>query len=60
MTVHLLWHGMPLCRFNPGLAGNWPAGHKWVGLNDKENRDAVDCLACASEAFKRENKEIGS
>jgi hypothetical protein len=45
LIVHLLWYGLPLCRFNTGLPSNWPEGHRWVGLND-DDKTPVNCPEC--------------
>jgi hypothetical protein len=34
IKVHLLHYGVTLCGFGKGkLPGDWPPGHKWLGLN---------------------------
>jgi hypothetical protein len=42
-TVHILYHGKPLCDFHPGVPGNWPEGHKWVSVDDPKE---VNCMTC--------------
>ena len=48
-AVHVLHHGLPLCRFTPLAPSEWPKGHKWVGLD--ERTDAT-CPRCAAVALK--------
>lgn len=42
--VHALQYGFALCRFGDTVPGNWPDGHRWVGLDEMENVTCPDCL----------------
>jgi len=42
MTIHILRHGLPLCRFNVGLPANWPEGHYWV--DKPADANCKDCI----------------
>lgn len=44
-TVHILKHGQSHCRM-PGVPGEWPAGHIWLGFQDQDIRAAVTCPEC--------------
>ena len=41
--VHILKHGLALCRFSPQVPGQWPEGHQWVSELDE---DKATCSLC--------------
>lgn len=41
--VHILIAGFPICGFSDKVPAEWPAGHKWVGVED---RDQATCPSC--------------
>lgn len=45
MTIHILQHGIPLCRFTFGLPCDWPKDDEWVRKGDKR----ADCKRCIEE-----------
>lgn len=45
ITVHVLHHGLPLCRFSTGAPVFWPDGHRWVGLDDPDPVTCTQCIA---------------
>lgn len=47
-TVHILQHGVSHCKM-PGVPGEWPAGHLWVGFQDPDVRAAATCPRCREE-----------
>jgi hypothetical protein len=47
VTVHILHHGLPLCRFSTALPRDWPEGHKWTGLDEIEDARCGACMAAA-------------
>lgn len=50
--VHALHEGRPLCLFQRGVPGDWPAGHAWAGVaafKDPEKvAPAIRCLGCVA------------
>jgi hypothetical protein len=59
-TVHLLMYGAPLCGFMPGcVPGIWPPGHCWVGIDDDENAQEINCAGCIEvREWHQRRKEI--
>ena len=55
--THILWHGQALCGLR-GLPRAWPAGHKWVALDDREHMHDVDCQECMNRAHEAGIKYI--
>jgi hypothetical protein len=49
ITVHILYAGWPLCRFNFNVPAQWPKGHKWVGIHDAR---LANCPTCVEEHAK--------
>jgi len=47
--THFLWQGRAVCGLR-GLPSAWPAGHKWVALNDYKHVHHVDCDECMARA----------
>lgn len=51
-TVHILCHGTALCSFqSERVPGEWPLGHKWVGLDGLSDASCESCLRSALEAM---------
>jgi len=52
--VHILHHGYPLCEAvnKLGIPHDWPAGHKWVCLDESDDATCADC----KKAKKATNK----
>lgn len=48
-VVHVLWSGRPICGFHGGAPDGWPAGHRWVRV--EESKDAT-CEACVCRAHE--------
>jgi hypothetical protein len=46
VTVHILFHGFPLCAFTLMLPVDWPEGNKWVYNGDP----AANCPGCLERA----------
>jgi hypothetical protein len=44
----------PLCHFSAAVPDAWPAGHRWVGLGDREK---ATCPECRREAGLQDTKE---
>jgi hypothetical protein len=44
VTIHLLFHGMPLCGFTTKLPKDWPNGHVW-----DPSRPRATCENCKRE-----------
>lgn len=42
-AIHCLVHGFAVCRQLRGVPAQWPSGHSWVALVDK---DKVTCVLC--------------
>jgi len=42
-TVHILHHGLPLCRFTVDLPEDWPAGHSWTDLSRARESNCRGC-----------------
>lgn len=36
VLIHVLLHGLPLCRFNGNQPGAWPLGHAWIRREEIE------------------------
>ncbi len=53
MKVHILHEGFPLCDFSRIPPVDWPTGHQWVSLHD---RDKGTCSACREKAKQMLNK----
>jgi len=47
IVVHALEHGQPLCRFSRDIPVNWPDGHTWISVQDRQHVKNVTCLSCA-------------
>ena len=43
IVVHVLRHGLAVCKFSVALPKDWPAGHRWVY---EQQRDHVTCVDC--------------
>ena len=56
-TVHVLFEGLPICRFTSELPDKWPAGHRWISIDARAplrnhgnvGENPVMCTACAAE-----------
>lgn len=48
VRVHILSHGVPLCRFTRALPCDWPEGHQWVREGDK----SATCQACLASRVR--------
>lgn len=46
MTIHILWHGIPLCGFTRQIPSLWPARHDWTSRDDREH---ATCDACKTK-----------
>lgn len=57
MNVHVLHHGLSLCRFTTDLPGNWPIGHRWTGLDD---RAPVNCPGCLRVLSAIDHRRAGA
>lgn len=64
ITVHILYRGHTLCEHSTeyGIPRDWPAGHKWVGLDDVHQLGVlgagVTCQHCYANylAFKNRGR----
>ena len=57
-TVHVLYHGLPLCGFSNLTPVNWEKGNLWVGVAD---RDKATCSTCSTLAERKmEDKKEGA
>lgn len=45
--VHILRHGLPLCRFVLTMPVEWPRNHKWVGIEEEADATCERCKAVA-------------
>ena len=43
-AVHVLWHGLPLCKFSREMPRFWPEGHRWVHPWDADK--LATCRQC--------------
>lgn len=50
-TLHILLHGLPLCRFSTAVPAQWPNGHIWV-----RTRQEATCDACKREYDARHER----
>ncbi len=41
---HILFEGLPLCRFQPGLPNSWPKEHGWVRLDESHLANCQECI----------------
>lgn len=46
MTIHILFHGLPICGFSREVPANWPEGHKWISIDDRELHQHLNCEGC--------------
>ena len=54
-VLHILDGGAPLCHFMwPQVPACWPAGHKWIGLREFDDRLTADVLAKLCETCRRQ------
>lgn len=44
MTVHILYQGLPRCRFSTEVPRDWPEGHQWVSDADADQATCQECL----------------
>lgn len=54
-TVHILYQGLPRCRFSTDVPRDWPDRHKWVSDADADLATCPDCL----RQVGRDTKEKG-
>lgn len=47
-VVHVLRHGFAFCAFSAETPRHWPAGHVWVGLDDKGRASCAPCIGLAN------------
>lgn len=47
-SVHILWEGLPLCRFTHKVPDEWPEGHTWVSYGHNSGAGAT-CEHCIEE-----------
>lgn len=50
VTVHILWHGLSLCRSVHGTPSRWGTAHRWVGLPSLDWPKFATCGACRDAA----------
>lgn len=43
VIVHILHHGLPLCRFSTAVPRDWPEGHRWTGLDAAGDATCREC-----------------
>lgn len=49
-ACHILWEGLPLCRFTHKVPGEWPEGHTWVSkMQWKAAPEESLCELCKDE-----------
>ncbi len=48
-TVHVLALGFALCGFTRAVPSHWPAGHRWVSINDRAGATCEKCKAFSQE-----------
>ncbi len=53
LSVHILHHGLTLCRSFIAPPNSWPAGHSWVGVDDADK--LATCPACLAAHLVRRN-----
>lgn len=41
ITIHILRHGLPFCRFSNEIPAKWPTGHVWTSV-----RAESSCEGC--------------
>lgn len=44
-TCHILFNGLPMCRFRVDQPGHWPPGHVWVAKDDRWDCNCEGCRA---------------
>jgi disulfide bond formation protein DsbB len=52
VTVHILHHGLPLCRFTDAMPNVWPPGHRWVGLDVGAEVTCEKCKVLGNSLFR--------
>ncbi len=54
ITVHILHHGFPICRFSERTPGNWPPRNRWVDIPEYRRRKASGDLSqsCTEEELE--------
>jgi hypothetical protein len=52
-VVHILRHGLPLCRFMPLAPVHWPRNHAWVGLDERDDANCPACLKAADDQTEK-------
>jgi hypothetical protein len=48
-TCHILFNGLPLCRFRADLPGDWPPGHTWVAKDSYFESNCEGCRAALEQ-----------
>lgn len=43
-AIHILRHGLPLCRFTERVPKDWPEGHTWVDETQVETATCAPCI----------------
>lgn len=56
-NMHILMHGLPLCRFSTEVPRDWPRGHWWAGLNMRDV-PKVNCRVCLKRAAPQCHEEL--
>lgn len=47
--VHVLYHGLPLCRFSELVPGEWPEGHRWISITEHQFATCQTCIETAQK-----------
>jgi hypothetical protein len=48
-SVHILYHGRPLCGFSTEVPKDWPDGETWVSRQEKNEATCVECSLLEKE-----------
>jgi hypothetical protein len=49
VVIHLLRKGVPIRGFTWELPRGWAPGHKWVGIDERQDATCVRCLEIAAK-----------
>lgn len=50
--LHVLRYGLPLCGFSNEVPAKWPAGNRWVPIDDLKHATCKQCVINAQQVIR--------